>query len=64
MFGGLTPPMVHTAVQSFSVCTVQLYLYFPHGPYNFTEPQFLYSRATPLHTYGPYGLYRASMPVE
>ena len=30
-------------VQSLSACTVELYLYFP---------------------YGPYGLYRASVPVQ
>ena len=29
-----------------------------------TEPQCLYSRAIPLLPYGPYGLYRASVPVQ
>jgi len=28
-----------------------------------TEPQCLYSTAIPLLPYGPYGLYRASVPV-
>ena len=72
-----TPPMVRTActepqclystaipllplwsilpVQSLSACTVQLYLY---------SPQCLYSTAIPLLPYGPYGLYRASVPVQ
>ena len=95
-------------VQNLSACTVQLYLYFPYGPYGlyrasvpvqysytstlpmrrtaFTEPQCLYSTAIPLLSlcavrpvqslsartvqlnlyspYGPYGLYRASVPVQ
>jgi hypothetical protein len=29
-----------------------------------TEPQYLYSRAIPLLPLGPYGLYRASVPVQ
>ena len=29
-----------------------------------TEPQCLYSKAIPLLPYGPYGLYRASVPVH
>jgi len=29
-----------------------------------TEPQFLYSIAITLHPYGPYGVYRASVPVQ
>jgi len=29
-----------------------------------TEPQCLYSTAKPLLPYGPYGLYRASVPVQ
>jgi len=29
-----------------------------------TEPQCLYSIAIPLLSYGPYGLYRASVPVQ
>jgi len=28
------------------------------------EPQCLYSTAIPLLPYGPYGLYRASVPVQ
>ena len=39
----LLPLLAVVPVQSLSVCTVQLYLYFP---------------------YGPYGLYRASVPVQ
>ena len=51
-------------VQSLSACTVELYLYSPMGRTACTEPQCLYSRAIPLLPYGPYGLYRASVPVE
>jgi len=73
-------------VQSLSVCTVQLYLYCPYGPYGqyrasvsvqysytstpsmcltaCTEPQCLYSTAIPLLPYGPYSLYRASVSVQ
>ena len=29
-----------------------------------TDPQCLYSTAIPLLPYGPYGLYRASVPVQ
>jgi len=46
-----------------SACTVQLYLYSPMGRRDCTEPQCLYSRAIPLLPYGPYGLYRASVPA-
>ena len=35
-------------VQSLRACTVQLHIYFPYGPTAFTEPQCLYSTATPL----------------
>jgi len=73
-------------VQSFSSCTVQLYLYSPTGRTACTAPHCLYSTAIPLlllwtveplqnlsaytlqlylySPYGPYGLYRASVPVE
>ena len=104
----LLPLWAVRTVQSLSVCTVQLYLHFPYGPYSLyrasvpvqysytstppmgcaacTEPQYLYSRAIPLlplwtvrpvqslstctvqlylySPYGPYGLYRASVPVQ
>ena len=103
-----TPPMGVLPVQNLSACKVQLYLYFPYGPYGLyrasvpvqysytstppmgrtacTEPQCLYSTAIPLlplwavrpvqslsactvqlylySPYGPYGLYRASVPVQ
>jgi len=39
----LLPLLAVRPIQSLSACTVQLYLYSPHGPY---------------------GLYRASMPVQ
>src|SRR5215475_13709465 len=51
-------------VQSLSACTVELYLYSPTGRTACTEPQCLYSRAISLLPYGPYGLYRASVPVQ
>ena len=47
-----------------STRTVQLYFYSPLGRTACTEPQCLYSTAIPLLSYGPYGLYRASVPVE
>jgi len=50
---------------------VELYLYFPVGRTACTEPQclykgalYLYSRAIPLLPCGPYGLYKASVPVQ
>ena len=104
----LLPLWAVRSVQSFSACTVELYLYSPYGPYGLyrasvpvqysytstpplgrtvcTEPQCLYSIAIPLlplwavrsvqslsactvelylySPYGPYGLYRASVPVQ
>jgi hypothetical protein len=104
----LLPLWAVRPVQNLSACTVELYLYFPYGPYGLyrasvpvqlsytstppmgrtacTDPQCLYSRAMPLlllwavrpvqslsactvelylySPYGPYGLYRASVPVQ
>ena len=40
---------------------VELYLYFPYGPYG------LYRASVELYLYvpyGPYGLYRASVPIQ
>ena len=51
-------------VQSLSARTVQLYLTPPIGHTASTEPQCLYSTVIPLFPYGPYGLYRASVPVQ
>ena len=53
-------------VQSLSACTVELHLYSPHmGRKACTEPQCLHSTAIPLlPPYGPYGLYRASVPAQ
>ena len=45
-------------------CTVQLYPYCPLGRTACTEPQCLYSTAISLPPYGPYGLYRAAVPVQ
>ena len=41
-----------------------IHLLPPMGRTSCTEPQCLYSRAIPLLPYGPYGLYRASVPVQ
>ena len=104
----LLPLWAVRPLQSLSACTVELYLYSPHGPYGLyrasvpvqqgytstppmgctacTEPQCLYSRVIlllplwavrPVQSlsactvelylytpYGPYGLYRASVPVQ
>ena len=76
----LLPLWTVRSVQSLSACTVELYLYFPYGPYG------LYSTAVPLlplwavrpvkslsactvqlylySPYGPYSLYRTSVPVQ
>ena len=43
---------------------VELYLYSPMRRMACTEPQCLYSVAIPLSPYGPYSLYRASVPVQ
>ena len=51
-------------VHSLSACTVQLYLYSPMRHTACTQPQCLYSRAIPLLPYAPYGLYKASVPVQ
>ena len=103
----LLPLWAVRPVQTLSACTVELYLYSPHGPYGLyrpsvpvqytytstppigrtacTESQCLYSRAIPLlpllavrsvqtlsactvqlylyTPYGPYSLYRVSVPV-
>jgi len=104
----LLPLWAVRPVQNLSACTVDLYLYFPYGPYSLyrasvpvhysynstsptgrtacTEPQCLYSiditllplwAVQPVQNlsactvqlylyslYGPYGLYRASVPVQ
>jgi hypothetical protein len=76
----LLPLWAERPVQNLRACTVELYLYFPYGPYS------LYSRAIPLlplwavrpvqslsactvelylyYPNGPYGLYRASVSVR
>jgi len=59
-----TPLWAVRPVQSLNACTVQLYLYSLIGHTTSRDPQCLYSTAIPLLPYGPYGLYRASMPVQ
>jgi len=59
-----TPQWAVRPVEALSACTVQLYLYSPMGRTACTEPQCLYSIAIPLLPYGPYGLYRPSVPVQ
>jgi len=52
-------------VQSLSACTVELYLYFP--PWAVRPVQCLSACTVDLYLYspsGPYGLYRASVPVQ
>jgi hypothetical protein len=75
-----TPPIGRTACtepqclyeSALYLClTVELYLYPPMGRTACTEPQCLYKGALYLTVeqylyspYGPYGLYRASLPVQ
>ena len=60
----LLPLWTVRPLQSLSACTVELYIYSPMGRTACTELQCLYIIAIPLLPYGPYGLYRASVPVE
>jgi len=82
----LLPPWVVRPVQSLSVCTVELYLYSPYGPYGLYRASVPVSRAVPLlplwtvrpiqsdsactvelnlySPYGPYDMYKASVPVQ
>ena len=64
--------MGRTAVQNLSACTTVHFTYTstpPVGRTACTEPQCLYNGALYLYLYlyspyGPYGLYRASVPVQ
>ena len=62
-------PLLHLwavwPVQSLSACTVELYLYFPCG--GLWTLQSLSACTVELYLYSPYrpyGLYRASVPVQ
>jgi len=61
----LLPLLAVRPVQSLSTCTVELYLYSP--PWAVRPVQSLSACTVELYLnspYGPYGLYRASVPVQ
>jgi len=60
----LYPLWAVQSLETLSSCTVQLYLYNSYGRTVCREPQCLYSTAIPLLPLVPYGLWRASVPVQ
>jgi len=66
----LLPLWTVQPVQTLSACTVQLYLYFPYGPYCLYRPsvpvQYSYTSTPPIHRTvctEPQSLYSRGIPL-